>query len=498
MPRLAAVGARNRTRTGIRALCSDLFMGTNIRKMEYSKMTIKPTLHTAVAVLAATLLPAPAAALDLEGTVRRALANNDRIRAQNHRLQAAEARVEAASGGYWPQVAVEVGARHTDNPAQAFMARLNQGDVGTNDFGNFQQNDLDPLNDPDPTSDVATALVVRQPLYRGGATAAQVRRASSGRDSSRQDLRSAQLNVALGATEAYLRVQLARARVAVTREALEAARGHLEMAEDRYRAGSALRGDTLQARTRVGEMEERLLSNRNQLELAKSRLNEMLGRDLNAPVEIEGRLRPPEEIRAQRLDDLTEQAVASRPELASLRASLQGARAGVDAATAALLPQVNLQARLEDHRADEADQSYLVGAELQWQLFSGGSNWAEREAASAEEYAVRARLSDRLRQVRLGVKRAHLNLQSAQSRLETAASAVESAQESLRITSNRYEQGSATMVELLDAQLARHEARLRRLKAMFDLRMGRARLQQSVGRLPVLDTAPPGRSGLQG
>jgi outer membrane protein TolC len=490
-------GSGARIAIGSERLRSDLFIGINIRKMEYSNMVMKKPLHLPGALLAALLLPAPASALDLEATVRQALANNDRIRAQDHRLRAADARVEAARGGYWPQLAVEVGARHTNNPGQAFMAKLNQGDVSGEDFGP-QPGTYSTLNDPDPTTDVATALVLRQPVYRGGATTAQVRQASSGRDSAQQDLRSAQLRVALGATEAYLRVQLARARVEVTREALEAARGHRNMAEHRYQAGSALRSDILQARTRVSELEERLLANRNQLELAKSRLNEMLGRKLDAPVDIEGELQAPEDVRAAQLGELTEQAVANRPALASLRSRLQGARAGVDAATAALLPQVNLQARMEDHRADEADQSWLVGAQLQWQLFAGGANWAEREAATAEKYAARAQLSDRLRQIRLEVKRAHLNLETAVRRLETAGRAVESARESLRTTSNRYEQGSATMVELLDAQLARHQARLRRLKAMFDVRMGRARLQQSIGQLPVLETAPPGRAGLQG
>lgn len=497
MPRAAGVGGEQRGAGRVQALCSGPFMGINIRKMEYSKMTKKTPRTLASAAVAVLLLPTPAAALDLEETVRRALDNNDRIRAQGHRLQAAEAQMAAAQSGYWPQVSAKVGARHTDNPAQAFMAKLNQSDVAGEDFG-LGQGNFSSLNDPDPTTDVATTLEVRQPVYRGGATAAQVRKARSGRDASREELRSAQLKVALGATEAYLQVQLTRARVEVTREALEAARGHLEMAENRYEAGSALRGDTLQARTRVSEMEEQLLDNRNQLELAKSRLNEVLGRDLNAPVEIEGGLQTPEGITGQPLAELTQQAVESRPELAGLRARLEGASANVEAANAALLPQVNLQARLEDHRADEADQSWLVGAQLQWQLFSGGANWAERQAATAKEYATQAKLSDQLRKIRLGVKEAHLNLQSAQSRLETAGKAVESARENLRTTSNRYEQGSATMVQLLDAQLSRHQARLRRLKALFDVRMGQARLQQRIGKLPVLDTAPPGPGGLQG
>jgi len=35
--------------------------------------------------------------------------------------------------------------------------------------------------------------------------------------------------------------------------------------------------------------------------------------------------------------------------------------------------------------------------------------------------------------------------------------------------------------------VARHQARLRRLSALYDLRLNYARLQRAVGRTPVLD-----------
>jgi outer membrane protein TolC len=440
------------------------------------------------AALACILAPAPAPALELESAVRQALANNNRVEAQRHRLTAAGHRIDAAETGYLPQVDLEVGARHTDNPGQAFLAKINQGRAEATDFT------PSVVNDPDPTTDVVTALVLRQPLYRGGATSARVAQAKSGHEAASQAVQRTELNVALGATRAFLDVQLAQSRVRVTEEALEAAREHLRMAENRYRAGTALRSDMLQARTRVSELEERLLSQENALAIATSTLNEQLGRDLDAPVNVEGSLRNGLPAEPPALAELTERAVSARPEIRSQRAQVAGARARVDEAGAGLRPHVSLEARLEDHRYEEADQNWLVGARMQWRLFGGGRR-AGREAASAERFAAQSRLTDTMRKVRLEVKEAQLNLETARKRLETVRHAVASAQESLRTNANRYKQGASTIVELLDAQLARHQARQRELKALYDLRMSYAQLQKAVGRLPVLeplaDAAPP-------
>lgn len=454
-------------------------MGINIRIWLFYKMPIKPPLFALLATVAA-MAPARGLALDLEATVRQALENNNRVEARRHQSEAAAHRFDAAHSGYLPQVDLEVGATATDNPGQAFLAKINQGAATGQDFN------PDVVNDPDATTDIHSALAVRQPLYRGGATQAEVARARSGRERAGKALEGTRLEVALSATEAFLKVQLSEARVRVTREALKAARGHLRMAEDRFEAGSALRSDMLQARTRVSELEERLLIRENALALAESSLNERLGRSLNTPLNLEGDLQDRLPETTPELEALTEQALSQRPQIARQRARLEESRAQVEAADAALMPHLDLQARVEDHRDTEDDQSWLVGVQMRWRLFGSG-RWAGREAATAEQFAARARLTDTMRKSRLAVKEAKLNLANARRRLETVRHAVASARESLRTNANRYEQGAAPITEVLDAEAARHQARLRRLSAIYDLRLSHARLQRAVGRVPVLE-----------
>ncbi|MFB6261071.1 MAG: TolC family protein, partial [Thiohalorhabdaceae bacterium] len=162
------------------------------------------------------MVPLPSQALDLEATVRQALENNNRIEARRHQSEAAAHRMDAARSGYLPKVNLEVGATATDNPGQAFLAKINQGAATLQDF------QPDVVNDPDATTDIRSAVSVRQPLYRGGATRAEVAQARSGRDRAGKALQGTRLEVALAATEAFLKVQLGQARVRVTSEALKA------------------------------------------------------------------------------------------------------------------------------------------------------------------------------------------------------------------------------------------------------------------------------------
>jgi TolC family type I secretion outer membrane protein len=421
--------------------------------------------------------------MSLEEAVHQALANNPRVTASEQAVTAAEHGVTAARAGYLPRVDLKVGARATDNPGQAFLAKINQGAATAQDFR------PGVVNDPDTTSDVATTLELRQPLYQGGAIGARVSQARAERAGAEEGLDSSRLEVALGATRSYLDVLLAQARQRVTDQALKAAREHLRMARDRFQTGSTIKADVLKARTRVSELEERRLSLRNAEALNKSSLNQVLGRSLGAPVDTEERLKAELPPRPGPLRELTERALAAHPEVQRSRHEARKARAAVEETEAALLPHVGLQARVMDHRDADSDQSWLVGAQLEWRLLGGG-RWAQTDAATAKHFAARSRLTSTARRIRLAVKKARLNLENARSRLETVHYAVESAEESLRTTEDRYEQGAARIVDLLDAELALHQARLRRVKALYDLRLSHAKLQKATGRLPVLARTP--------
>jgi outer membrane protein TolC len=85
--------------------------------------------------------------------------------------------------------------------------------------------------------------------------------------------------------------------------------------------------------------------------------------------------------------------------------------------------------------------------------------------------------------IRLQVRQAFLNLTTARDRVEVSRGAAGQAEESLRITQNRYEAGLATITDLLRAESAHTAAQRNALNALFDHRISFAALELATGEL---------------
>ena len=85
--------------------------------------------------------------------------------------------------------------------------------------------------------------------------------------------------------------------------------------------------------------------------------------------------------------------------------------------------------------------------------------------------------------MRLQVRRAYADYQSAAQRIQVAQAAVSMAEESLRITKNRYQSGLANVTDLLRTETALLEARNRHLAAVYDQRLAAVSLELAAGTL---------------
>jgi outer membrane protein TolC len=179
-------------------------------------------------------------------------------------------------------------------------------------------------------------------------------------------------------------------------------------------------------------------------------------------------------------------AVDGRPEARQMR--LAGQIAGVQAADARgnYLPQVTLHGAFEADRqrfANRGGANWLVSIGLRWNLFNGGADKAkiaESEAAMRRTAAEQARAESG---IRLQVRNAWANLKAAQQRIETVQASVAEAQESLRISQNRFSAGLSTVTDLLRTETPLLETQTRYLAAVHDQRIAAAMLEFAAGTL---------------
>jgi outer membrane protein TolC len=127
--------------------------------------------------------------------------------------------------------------------------------------------------------------------------------------------------------------------------------------------------------------------------------------------------------------------------------------------------------------------SWSTGISINLNLFDGLSTQANLQRAKIGEKYAEDNLEEVRRQVLLETQTAYLGLEEAKNNIEVAKQRVLAAEEDLKLSTARYELGSGTILEQIDAQVALTSARAGKIQAEYDYRFAQSRLQKAMGRL---------------
>ena len=417
--------------------------------------------------------------LSLRDAVQVALRENKAVAASSAGMRASEARIEEARSGRLPKVNYSESFVRSDNPVFVFSSLLTQHQFGPENFN------IGPLNRPDSINNFQSVLSVDQPIYDAGQTRNAVNSADLSRELSAEEQRRTEMQVTVGVVRAYYGAVLAAETLKSAEQAVRSAEADLQRAESVRAAGMSTDVDVLSIRVHLAAVTEQRIQRAADLEVARSGLNDALGLPLDSPHTLSSSLTPLD-LPELELVSLEHNASTTRPEARSSHLAVSLARTQADAAKSALLPEVGFHAAFEADRRqfiNKGGANWLASIGLKWNLFNGNGDkarieesaqWLER--AHADEQRVDSA-------VRLEVRRAWADLRAAVQRIEVAKAAVAEADESLRITQNRYEAGMSNVTDLLRNETAVLDSRTRYLAAVHDQRLAAATLELAAGRL---------------
>ena len=432
--------------------------------------------------LAFFLLAAPLFAqepLSLRDAVRLALRANPAIAATGAAVKASDARVAQAHSGILPKVNYTESFTRSNNPVFVFSSLLTQHQFGPENFN------IGPLNRPDFLNNFQSQLTVDQMLYDAGQTHNGVKAAETGRQMTQEERRGAEMQVIAGVSRAYWGVLLASESLKSADQAVRSAQADLERAQAVRAAGMSTDVDVLSIRVHLAAVNEQRIQRASDLDVARAALNDALGAALDAAHSLTGTLTPLN-LPQLSLDALEKEASAARPEARNSRLAEDLARTQTDAARSALRPQVSFRAGFEADRQrfiNRGGANWLASIGLRWNLFNGNADKARIEESAQEVERAGADQKRVDSAVRLEVRRAWAGLSAAQQRIEVARAAVAEAEESLRITQNRYGSGLSNVTDLLRTETAVLESRTRYLAAVHDQRVAATMLELAAGRL---------------
>jgi outer membrane protein TolC len=409
--------------------------------------------------------------LTLEDAVETALVANPAIQAAAARADAGVVRTKQAKGHRWGRLDLAETFNYTNNPAEVFALKLNQERF---DFDEFFASDP---NQPDPLSTWMTTLDLTLPVYTGGQIGSRVEQAETIAGAQQQTLLHTSEQVAFDTSTAF--VNLAKARENV--DLLEKARGttaeHVKLAETYAGQGIVLEADVLTARVFLSEMDELLEQARNGAQLAEAALNFHMGADQATPRSL-APLPPPKAVSGE-LDDWAATAVEQRHDLAAARQQLAAGRLETKVAKSGYLPEVAVVGRYglyDDTIFGANGHSGTIMAVARINLLGGIADGKARKAAELDTVGFEADIRRFEEGVRLEVRQAWQDLETARARHATALDVLSAAKEALRVREQRFKQGLDKMVDLLDAETALREAETRELVARYDVALSTSRL----------------------
>lgn len=298
---------------------------------------------------------------------------------------------------------------------------------------------------------------------------------------------------------AYYGVLQSRELVRIQQAAVESLEAALRAAQERLDAGAVVKTDVLNVEVQLAGAREGLARARNGEMLARSALANVVGdlslRDAEFP-----EVTPAADLS---IPDLEALDIADRPELRAADAGVEALNAQVVRSRRQYHPNLDLMANYDWNGEPFVDYegSWFAGAALRWDAFDGFRRDSAIEAAEAQLAAAR----EQRRRVRLDLehqlRQAVSTLREAIERVDVSRKSSRLAEESLRMTQQRYRNGAADITELLAAETALTAARSRAVSALYDRQVALAGVYRAVGRfaqeteMPVVDVAAAADGG---
>ncbi len=327
-------------------------------------------------------------------------------------------------------------------------------------------------------------------LWSGGQIRNTARAAKVGAETGFYNLRHVQDLVTQQVVKFCYDIIYAAALIHVQEEYLDIAKQHLAEAQAKYQQGLASNLDVLTQKVKVENIEPLVLQAKKNFELGNLYLRQILNRDPEDNIYLTWSEKDLHLPPTPDLDELYRIAMERRPELMLSKLAVDAAHYNINIAKAGHMPILALNADytyngVTDNGFPQHKQDYYwsssAGVTLSIPLFEGGkvsSQVAQKELAY--EQAV-AEYQNKMKNVRIQVKEAWLNLEEARSRIEATKGVVDQARENLNAQMKRYRAGLTSQLEVNDAISNVNDSDLQFVQAVYDGAIALSDLKFAVG-----------------
>ncbi|WP_449431681.1 TolC family outer membrane protein [Pseudomonas putida] len=384
-------------------------------------------------------------ALDLATLYREARLEDPRVLAAYARARSAAEQQREALGGLLPQVS-----------ANSTLSRVLRKDETTRNMYNNESYSLS-----------LTQYLYNKPAWE------RYQKSKSVTDQKSQQAEDTHAEATVDLAKRYFVALAADDELALVQAERRATQKNLDRVSMMFDRQMAKITDKLDMQARVDTLAAQEVDARNQVQVSREALAEIVGRPINEPL---SRVRNDVTLQAptRPLQSWITQAIETNPLLKSYQSGAEAANAAVREGKGEHYPQLSLS--LSGQQSDQGydntqsprSDSYVASLGVKIPIYSGGATSARVRGLYDEQLAAEEQLEGVRRQVVKETTTAYLTAQSSVEKIRANRAALSSAQQSSVASQKAFTFGVVNAVDVLTAVQNEFKARRDLLKSQYD------------------------------
>lgn len=333
-------------------------------------------------------------------------------------------------------------------------------------------------------------LELTQPLYAAGRVGKALQIAKMYRQMTEQQLSQTQSETKLLITQLYFGAALAEEWAKVAEETYDQMQAHLETVNKMYNEGLVSEYDLIRSRVQVSNFYPQVINARTEIKVTFESLAIALGLPKDQEIELTDHLKD-HPVGEWEVDDPFEIALANRSELQQmdlqkniLSKLLTIEKHGIWWPNIILVGGYTASAQEPEFDFENYYwmENLYAGVSLSIPLFDGLKTKHRTEQVKVDLKLLDIQKDQLVRGINLEIIQAQSKLSEAQKNVEAQEEGTELAKKALEIAQVRYQNGLATQLEVMDAQVALNQAKTNELSAHFAAISALAQMEKAVGK----------------
>ncbi len=337
-----------------------------------------------------------------------------------------------------------------------------------------------------------------QSIYDGGKLTAAIRAARLTKQQALAQYQTTLQDTLLDTRTAYYDVLLAEEQITVHKASVKLLQEEVDDQVRRYKAGTVPHFNVLRAEVQLANEKPLLIQAQNDYRIAKNNLSNLLGYNLPREVleDVPMNLSDVLDANPYKVDlpSAIAQALQTRTELVALRKTEDLDQLNIVNAKAGYKPTLQVFAGYNVFNAQYAAsgltpplsltwtfQGFDAGGQVSWDIFDGLLTHGKVMQAKANYSRSQNDFADEARQIELQVRTAYSDFVEATEVLDSQRTVTAEAEEALREARARFDAGTGTQLDVLDAETSLTQARTTNAQALHDYDTARARLERAIG-----------------